>query len=217
MNERVAFTYGELPLTKGQTPAHSAIFFNGDPQVLELLLELKADIHSRNATGHTLLAYAASADRLECLQLLVSGGLDINARGDAGDQPIHAACLEGRPRAISLLLDLGVDVNTKASMLGWTPLVMTVLAGRTECAELLLSRGADPSLITGDFPWGARLFFRMLKPLLSTKGPLHTLLTTGNTSPEALAKKLGNFDIAEMIAAALKEKEQRSHALSVSV
>jgi ankyrin repeat protein len=95
------------------------------------------------------------ADRLR--ELVADDPSRANAFGDDGFQPLTLACFYGQVEAAKVLLDAGADPNT----LGRNPHIQTnalhaAVASenkgpevRYELAELLLERGADPSIRQG--------------------------------------------------------------------
>jgi ankyrin repeat protein len=66
---------------------------------------------------------------------------------------VHRLTKKGDIIAIRSLLDEGLDPNL-TNRFGWTLLMLAALHGRTDVADLLVSRGADPTKINkfGDSP-----------------------------------------------------------------
>jgi uncharacterized protein len=107
----------------------------------------KLDIFEAAALGR--------ADRLR--ELVAEDPSRANAYGDDGFQPLTLACFYGHVEAARVLLDAGADPNT----LGRNPYIQTnalhaAVASenkgpevRYALAELLLDRGADPSIRQG--------------------------------------------------------------------
>ena len=100
-------------------------------------------------------AALGKADRVR--KLLAENPSRANAYGDDGFQPLTLACFYGHVEAAKVLLDAGADPTT----LGRNPHIQTnalhaAVASenkgpelRYELAELLLERGADPSIRQG--------------------------------------------------------------------
>ena len=86
---------------------------------------------------------ACGACGLQVLMALLEKGADPTKRTKKGEQPLHCAAEKGHIDAIGVLLDTpGCDVNAPGPYKA-TPLHV---ASTPAVAELLLSRGADPSI-----------------------------------------------------------------------
>jgi ankyrin repeat protein len=106
----------------GWTPLHLAAFF-GHREVAEALLEAAADVRalSRNAEANLPINAAAAGPRAE-----------------------------RRPDVVRLLIDRGSPVDGRGSPTAHTPLHEAAYNGDVALVRLLLERGADPSLRTGE-------------------------------------------------------------------
>ena len=100
----------------GFTPLHFAAFF-GHPAAARLLAERGADLEARSTNEQFAL--------------------------DA--RPLHSAAAAGEREVCEVLLDAGADVNAVQHG-GYTALLEARQSGNEELAQLLLERGADPTV-----------------------------------------------------------------------
>ncbi|MEJ2467333.1 MAG: ankyrin repeat domain-containing protein [Candidatus Thiodiazotropha sp.] len=73
---------------------HHALWFacvNGDPRLVERLLDAGCEIDQRNINGITCAIYSASAGKLEALRVLVKAGADLTIRTPDGFDALDSA------------------------------------------------------------------------------------------------------------------------------
>ncbi|GIJ90262.1 hypothetical protein Asppvi_009216 [Aspergillus pseudoviridinutans] len=112
-------------------------------QIVRLLLQMGADINSRDSKGSTPLHYAST---LEICELLIDSGADLDIRDNMGRSPIFS--FSRIYEKVQSLVRRGAEVNIKDNN-GVTPL-MWVAGGinyiyRAEIVQLLLDNGANPN------------------------------------------------------------------------
>ncbi|XP_067669994.1 histone-lysine N-methyltransferase EHMT2-like [Haliotis asinina] len=93
---------------------------------------------------------AARGGHRDVVELLVSRGADVSLVDGVGDNILHYAC-EGRDRTtVGFVLSLdAVDVNSRGDV-GMTPVMRAARWRHRDMVELLVSRGADVSLVDDD-------------------------------------------------------------------
>jgi uncharacterized protein len=135
----------------GLSPVAAAAY-SGTDAIVEALLAHGADERSADATGKTPIVYAAARGRLDIVQRLLARNIDVNARygndltllmwaaGPDEKIPETAAI-----RVVAYLLDAGANIDDRDAR-GRTALMIAAEGGHAEIANLLLARGADPSL-----------------------------------------------------------------------
>ena len=144
---------------RGATPFYVAAK-NGDIELMQLLVEFKADPTITTLTGVTPLMVAAGldtwegetpgpftgvpeAERLEAVKFAVSLGADVNARANFGDYPMEGDVeytLLYYPHNIDKLVDLGVgDPRWNGS----TPLIGAIMSNQPSIVQYLVDHGAD--------------------------------------------------------------------------
>lgn len=95
----------------------SAVLFsclsNKNLKTLDVLVNLGADVNTRNADGGTLFMTACSLkSKLELLNKMISLGADINAKDNYGCTPLIYACKKpDNAETIKALVALGADIN----------------------------------------------------------------------------------------------------------
>ena len=122
------------------TPLHLAAQANGDPAVIQALLDAGAYIEAKNTYGESPLHYAALNWNSPIIRVLIEGGASIEATDNKGRTPLHYATggdlyrpgvahnpvipivhSYGDPLAIRTLVDAGASVEAKDEE-GRTPL-----------------------------------------------------------------------------------------------
>ncbi|XP_053236920.1 kinase D-interacting substrate of 220 kDa isoform X4 [Podarcis raffonei] len=114
---------------------------------LKALLEKCKDVDERNENGQTPLMLAAEQGNLEIVQELIKKGANCNLEDADNWTALISAAKEGHAAIVSELLNCNVNMEHR-DMGGWNALMWACYKGRTEAAELLLERGANPN-ITG--------------------------------------------------------------------
>src|SRR5687767_12347970 len=99
--------------------------------------------------GHLPVALAAFFGHASAVRLLLARGAAVHlaARNPMRVQPLHAAVAGRNAEAVAAILDRGADPNARQQA-GYTPLMGSASSGRDDIADLLLGRGADPSLLS---------------------------------------------------------------------
>jgi ankyrin repeat protein len=97
----------------------------GHANVVELLIELGADVRTRLASGFTPLLFAVREGHTDVVRILLKAGADVN----------ESVPVEGRRRGY----------GGRAPAAGATPLLLAVTNAHFELAAYLLDAGADPN------------------------------------------------------------------------
>jgi len=126
---------------------HQAIM-SCDPDRLQRLIEMGADIDLAGCQGMTRLHFAALTD-LDQTRMLLQHGAGPNACNHHGETPLHAAVLANRADIVGVLLANGADVSVQRDD-GQTPLHEAVVGDSSEIVELLLRAQADPEVRNND-------------------------------------------------------------------
>ncbi|MDP7135588.1 MAG: ankyrin repeat domain-containing protein, partial [Planctomycetota bacterium] len=89
----------------GRTVLHKASGWQGQREIVELLISNGADVNAKRSDGAIPLHYAVYYDRMENVEILLSKGADLNAKdGDQkGATPLHEAAWRSREEIVDLL------------------------------------------------------------------------------------------------------------------
>ncbi len=141
------------PLTEGMTILQLAVWHKWDIEAIELLLDLGADVESRDRRGNSPLIYAAEARpaiRLPVVRLLLDAGADVKPHGAIGMTALMHASMNDIPVAVDVLLDAGANVYA-ADKTGWTALMHATRRNRGHKGVVtsLIAAGSNVNAVHG--------------------------------------------------------------------
>ncbi|HEX4793597.1 MAG TPA: ankyrin repeat domain-containing protein [Humisphaera sp.] len=122
-----------------------------NPQVVNLLLDRKADPNARSGEGKTALMIAAQHCDEPAAMALIAKGADVNVRDRQGATALMEAAGAGRRSAapfLKLLLEHGAAIDAQDQQ-GATAIFRAIESGSVELVQLLIDAGAkvtDPKL-----------------------------------------------------------------------
>lgn len=123
----------------------------GQEAAVVLLLSHGADVDARHQRGKTALMHAVLWGREATVGLLLERGAAVNATDDFGKTALlwsQEWSHGGKVGIVHALLAAGAAVD-QASDTGWTPLMAASMRGTTDCAQVLVSHGADVNAVNG--------------------------------------------------------------------
>jgi ankyrin repeat protein len=138
---------------EGNTPLHSAACY-GDVEMVQVLLNLEADVDIRNNKSRSPLNYISVGPLgsgevpnypqllANVARLLLEHGADIDARNDEGQTPLHTTTYMRRLEVIRVLLEYGANVGVEDKQ-GRTPFSLAKKYGYAEIMKLLSEYGAQ--------------------------------------------------------------------------
>ncbi len=127
------------------SPLHSAAC-DGDLEVVQILVELKADINAPSESGQTPLHVTSCTDvdeanGVKVVRFLLEHGADATARSSGGFTSLHRASKYGRHKIVRVLLEHGLDIEATNDQ-DETPLQMASAGQHEETVKVLLEYGA---------------------------------------------------------------------------
>ncbi|XP_067668025.1 uncharacterized protein [Haliotis asinina] len=135
---------------RADTDLHHACEKGYLAEVKRILDTGRADVNSRDGDGRTPVMLAADEGHSDVVELLVSQGADVSLVDDYHDNILHLACIGRNRKTVEFVLSLdGVDVNSRGFR-SWTPVMLAARWRRRDVVELLVSQGADVSLVDDD-------------------------------------------------------------------
>lgn len=97
--------------------------FNGDIDMLHMLLALKPEVDLENYDGNTPLVMAVKGHQLEAIRVLVAAGAVVNKESASGSTAAHYAASMGYLDCLRLLVELGSKTmhenNESGTLLHW--------------------------------------------------------------------------------------------------
>ncbi|NQT36163.1 MAG: ankyrin repeat domain-containing protein [Planctomycetes bacterium] len=198
------------PLTEGMTILQLAVWHRWDVEAVKLLLDLGADVESRDRRGNSALIYEAEARpaiRSAVVRLLLDAGADVNAHGQNGMTALMHAAMHDDPTAVALLLGAGADVHA-ADKAGWTALMHATRRNRGHegVVILLIAAGSDVNAVhrRGGTAIGSAAYnghTRVVELLVEARANVNVRDEAGWT-PLICASTRGHLQVVERLLAA---------------
>jgi ankyrin repeat protein len=160
--------------------------------VIALLLEAKADVHSTSAVGFTPLLFAARNGDIDAAKLLIAAGAGVNELGGDGTHALPLAIVSGHDQFALFLLKQGADAN--GPMFGLTALHAAAGSVEMWLREWLRVRGIDGVFGSGLAGLDRAGRVEMVKALLAAGANPNTRITTSTGVQGWLTIKRGPFE-----------------------
>ncbi|XP_023590750.1 ankyrin repeat domain-containing protein 55 isoform X1 [Trichechus manatus latirostris] len=137
--------------SEGCTPLMHAVS-GRQVDTVKLLLKMGANINMQDAYGRTSLCLATYLGWLEGCVSLLRNGAKHNIPDKNGRLPLHASTAEPDVRLLTVLLQQSnlSEINHQDNE-GMTPLHWAAFHNQPQHSQMLLKKGADPTLVDKDF------------------------------------------------------------------
>lgn len=127
----------------GVSPLHCAVY-QGNDEMVELLLEKGANSNATTADGQTPLHIASRRGHRKCMKLLFASKVDLHIVDHSGSPCLHAAVGTATDEStVPLLVKHKVDLNFQNAEDGNTALHLAVQCRRPRIILFLLEKGAS--------------------------------------------------------------------------
>ncbi|OGF64548.1 MAG: hypothetical protein A2Y62_06930 [Candidatus Fischerbacteria bacterium RBG_13_37_8] len=125
---------------------------NGNLEIVNMIIEKKAEIDIRNMDGRAALA---ESSKPEITRALLKAGANIELKDYTGATPLLYAAWKRSDEVLKELIDAGAEVNVKDNR-GRTPVMGAVIDGKLDNLQLLIKHGAKVNEVDND-GWTALL------------------------------------------------------------
>jgi len=119
------------------------------PNVVQLLIDAKADLRARTRRGFTALHFAAREGDQESARVLLAAGVSVNILAQP-EAPENGKSSKATAGAAAGGGGSGAPERNVATA-GYTPLLVATVRGQVDLALFLLSQGADPNVADAGF------------------------------------------------------------------
>lgn len=159
------------------------------------------DVNFADATGTTMLMFAARSGNSESVELLIKAGARVYPNNVFGDTALLIATYGGHEKIVDMLLSKGASIG--ANPKGWTPLHYAAFAGHPNLAKKFIQPGvnidrATDNGLTALMVASMNGHIEVVKILLSHKADIQLRDENDkNALAHALARK--NTDIAALL------------------
>ncbi|XP_041348860.1 uncharacterized protein LOC121368269 [Gigantopelta aegis] len=111
-------------------------------EFLTKLIDYEMDINCRGENGWTPVLFLSRYGSVRVVELLKNRGADMTVVSDSGLNCLHMAACNSDVRMVEMFLCLDFDIDSRSKK-GKTPLMYACETGRTDVAQLLITKKAD--------------------------------------------------------------------------
>lgn len=202
-NQGVAKSVPELFMQKGATALMNSALYNGCPEMITTLLELRADIHAEDDGRMTAHVLASVSDHEVALAVLLERGANIEHKIKTGGTALIGAAMYGATASLKVLLRYRADVDAKDDF-GWTALHCSAVVGVPEIASCLIDSKAAVNVRARPqgFPKVLCMVGRVSTWFGSQEQLMRILADTSGITPLGMAALFGQTQLCDVLLAA---------------
>ncbi|CAD0098231.1 unnamed protein product [Aureobasidium mustum] len=180
---------------------HAAIEGHGD--VIEMLLQNKANVNAQGGPHGNALRAASHNGHYEVVKILLDHKADVNLPAADSITALRAAIVMDRQDVVRLLLERGANVNPREPGID-TPLTTSINHDRRDISKTLLDNGANPNGVDGtklDPPLviASRMHRLHIVKLLLEAGAAIDKTSGRGITPLAAAAGKGHFAVVKVL------------------
>ncbi len=138
----------------GRTALIYAASDGSSTEIVQMLLDAKANIKAKNEAGENALfeLITREGSNREVAELLIDSGLDINIESKHYGTALHWAAFCGRKNIVELLLEKDAKINGKDKD-GNLPITRAMSQGKDDVVKFLFEKGAHSNSTNNIFGW----------------------------------------------------------------
>jgi len=129
-----------------QSTALNQAVLNTRIEVVELLLQRKANIDKPDAGGQHPLMKCARSGKDKLCTLLLEAKAETNAVDSYGQTALHKAARHGHDKICSMLIEHKADLNISETVHGHTPVMFAAIKNSQATVKILMDAKADATL-----------------------------------------------------------------------
>ncbi|RZF38209.1 hypothetical protein LSTR_LSTR005570 [Laodelphax striatellus] len=115
----------------------------GFTQIVQLLIEHRADVNAQSSSGNTPLMYACAGGHEDAVRVLLEAGANVEDHNENGHTPLMEAASAGHVNVAKILLEHGAGINTHSNEFKESALTLACYKGHLDMVRFLLEAGAD--------------------------------------------------------------------------
>ncbi len=134
----------DIDISESQSSNTALIWaaLKGYIEIVNLLIERKADVNNVDEHGYTALMWACYNGRADIVLALVAANADIDMADEDGSTALMIASCYGRTNIAELLIEKGANRNIKDNN-GYTAIIHASKSGASKIVYLLINKGKD--------------------------------------------------------------------------
>jgi len=121
---------------------------DGNDEVVDLLLNAKADLGARTALGWTVLHRAVYNRHTSFVRKLLEAQVDVNVQDEEGWSALHIAISERYAEIAQVLVAHHANHSSQLKESRWTPLHLAAQQGMVDVVQWLVNAGASLTQLT---------------------------------------------------------------------